>query len=124
MRNDTYARALSAWTILLNGMRPLIDELSHAREDFDHLQAAHDEMAQLNEQVEKLRADLQETTGRRRKVMADAHTTNQTLDAVLRGKFGLTSPELIQFGLKPRGRRKKKQETPVETKPAAPRAEA
>ena len=124
MRNDTFARALSAWAILLNGMRPLLEEIPHAREGFDRLQAAHDEMAQLNEQVEKLRSDFQEATSRRRKVMLDAGTTHQIMGAVLRGRFGLTSPELIQFGLKPRGRRKKKQETPVETKPAAPRAEA
>lgn len=127
MRNqNTFGDKIGNWKVVHTNLTPHIQEMPH-------LQPLHTEMNDLIAEAEAHDAEQEAARGRFRELAAkkrDIERRGQALRsrlaAHLRGTFGYTSKQLVQFGMNPlkttgrkRAERKKK---PAETPAPAPTA--
>lgn len=123
MRNqNTFGDKISNWRVVNTNLEPHLQEMPH-------LQPLHTEMNGLIAEAEAHDAEQEAARGRFRELAAkkrDIERRGQALrsrlSAHLRGTFGYTSKQLVQFGMNPlkttgrkRPERKKTTETPAPT---------
>lgn len=86
------------------------------------LEALITEIRGLDNEQEVARMRLRELTRRRREAEQKGEALRRRVAAHLRGTFGFTSEQLIQFGINPRPSRIRRSRKPVEP-PAPPPGE-
>ncbi len=68
---------------------------------------------QLDDEEEQLLGRLRETTAQRRELTAEGSRIRRELGAVLQAHYGFDNERLIQFGIRPQARSKRKTATRV-----------
>jgi hypothetical protein len=125
MRSVTvFGRRITNWELSSNNLKPHLPEMPHLQPLIEGLDAIIIEAKEIDSGQEKARAQLRELTRRRQDAERKGQEVRRRINAVLRGSFGFTSEQLIQFGIDPepqkipRARRSRRKPT-VEEKPTA-----
>lgn len=130
MRSVTvFGRKVTNWELSSTNLKPRLPEMPHLQPLIEELDGIIVEAKVVDSEQEKARGQLRELTRRRRDSERRGQDVRRRINAVLRGSFGFTSEQLIQFGIDPeppkiprapRKRRKppEEQKSPAET-PAA-----
>ncbi|HEX6898094.1 MAG TPA: hypothetical protein VF789_00200 [Thermoanaerobaculia bacterium] len=128
MRNqNTFGDKVANWKVISNNLTAHLEEMPHLRPIHAELLALIAEAEAHDAEQEIARGRLRELTAKRRNLAQRGQTLRSRAGAHLKGTFGYTSEQLIQFGLSPLKttgrkravRKKKTDETPSAPVPAA-----
>ena len=113
------------WQLLNDNIKPHLTEMPQVQPIAVELEALIAEIRALDNEQEVARGRFRELTRRRREAEKKGEALRRRVAAHLRGTFGFTSEQLIQFGINPRPTtrtrtRRKKTDPPA---PPAPPAE-
>jgi hypothetical protein len=115
---------MASWKLLIGNLAAHLPTLPHARPLVGELEAVVTEIQEIDKEQEIARGRLRELTHRRQEAERRGDKLWRRLGALLKGNFGFTSQELIQFGFKPRppqtGPRKKRARPASASGEAAP----
>lgn len=114
------------WQLLNDNIKPHLAEMPQVQPIAVELEALIAEIRAIDNEQEVARMRFRELTRRRRDAEKKGEALRRRVAAHLRGTFGFTSEQLIQFGINPRPTRiirrsRKKEEPPA---PPAPPAES
>lgn len=109
------------WQLLNDNIKPHLAEMPQVQPIAVELEALIAEVRAIDNEQEVARGRLRELTRRRRDAEKKGEGLRRRVAAHLRGTFGFSSEQLIQFGINPRPttRRSRKK-----TEPPAPPAES
>lgn len=122
MRNqNTFGDKLGNWKVVHTNLTPHLQEMPHLQPLHTSMQELIAEAEAHDAEQETVRGRLRELSAKKRDIERRGQSLRSRLAAHLRGTFGYTSEQLIQFGLNPlkttgrkRPERKKKSaETPA-----------
>lgn len=121
---QSQADRISRWEVLLDNLKPEIEQVPHLANDVAELERMLGEAKALFSLQENLRAQAQET----RKLLAALTTQGDRLrsrlGANLQAKHGFTSDLLLKYGFKPRRPPRRKPRAQPPAQPPAPAPEA
>jgi hypothetical protein len=114
-RANSFAAKLINWELIRTNIRPHLDEMPHVQPLLTELEGVITEARELDSIQEVARGQLRDLTRRRQEVEQRGEKLRSRLAAHLKGSFGFSSEQLIQFGINPRPRvvRRKKPGVPV-----------
>lgn len=115
-----FAKKITGWELLLANLTPHLAEMPYLQEIASALVVLIAEARNLDGEQELARAHLQDIIHRRQAVERDGETLRIRATSHLKGSFGLTSDELVRFGIRPRPFRLRRRQPPVETPPSPP----
>jgi hypothetical protein len=129
MRSVTgFGRKVTNWELSSTSLKPRLSEMPHLQPLIEELDGVIVEAKEIDGEQEKARGQLRELTRRRRDSERRGQEVRRRINAILRGSFGFTNEQLIQFGIEPeppkipRGPRKRRKEEEkkeqAEVKPA------
>ena len=123
MNVSSYADKVQTWNVLAMNLEPILGDLEHAREAHGKFKELVESMRALSERVEVQRSGLRDVAMQRQALVRSGRKLRNVLAAALQAHFGLESPELIKFGLKPRpdGARRIRKAKPEEPAPEVPK---
>ena len=125
---QTFAKKITEWELINTNIRPHLPEMPYLQEIVTALEALIAEAKGLDSQQEATRSQLQDLVHRRQEVEKKGQVLRSRAASHLRGSFGLSSDELVKFGVRPRkaGKRgpQKAKAKPAPTTPAAPAQQA
>jgi hypothetical protein len=108
--------------ILLAELHVLSSSVQSHQAELPELQSSQEELAGLVKQASALAAKIVHLEGslktaqaRRDEILQKANHVREFITAGLRQRYGVSSPKLVQFGVRPRvgrGRGRKKSQTP------------
>ncbi len=106
------------WQLLNDNIKPHLTEMPQVQPIAVELEALIAEIRALDNEQEVARGRFRELTRRRREAEKKGEALRRRVAAHLRGTFGFTSEQLIQFGINPRPttqtrRSRKKTEPPA-----------
>jgi hypothetical protein len=132
MRNiNTFGDKLANWKLLATNVVPRLAEMPHLQPIHTDLQALIAEAEAMESEQETIRGRLRTLSKLRTDVTRRGQALRARVAAHLKGSFGFTSTELVQFGLTPiktegrarpvrRRNNAEPAEVPVETPAPAP----
>jgi hypothetical protein len=114
-----YGRKVTNWQLLIGNLEPHVAEMAQVQPLAAQLEALVTEVQGIDKEQEISRGKLRELTRRRQQFERQGESLRSRIGAMLRGQFGFTSEQLIQFGFAPRPLviRRKKAESPPATAP-------
>ena len=113
---NLFGRTITSWRLLLENLKPHLADMPHLQALVDELEALVAEAERLDGEQEIARGKLRELIRLRRDAEKKGEGVRRRVGSHLRGTFGFTSEQLIQFGLNPRpsrNRSRKPAEPPV-----------
>ena len=118
-RANSFAAKVINWELIRTNIQPHLVEMPHARPLLTELEGVITEARELDSIQEVARGQLRDLTRRRQEVEQRGEKLRNRLAAHLKGSFGFTSEQLIQFGINPRPRviRRKKPAEPATPPP-------
>jgi hypothetical protein len=116
-------RTVVNWQLLNDNIKPHLAEMPQVQPIAVELEALIAEIRAIDNEQEVARMRFRELTRRRHDAEKKGEALRRRVAAHLRGTFGFTSEQLIQFGINPRPTRTRRSRKPVEP-PAPPPAEA
>ena len=118
-RANSFAAKVVNWELIRTNIRPHLDGMPHVQPLLTELEGVLTEARELDSVQEVARGQLRDVTRRRQELEQRGEKLRRRLAAHLKGSFGFTSEQLIQFGINPRPRviRRKKPEEPVTLPP-------
>ena len=93
--------------------QPLLPDMPFLQAFYNQLQGLIVLARELDSQTEEARSEARELTRRRQEVEREGENLRARTMAHLRATYGFTSEQLIKFGINPRPRSTRRQETPV-----------
>ena len=111
MRSITgFGRKITNWELVNTNLQPHLAEMTQVKPLADELAAVIDEAWSIDSELETSRGKKQELTRRRKDAEKKGEALRRRISSILRGGFGFTSEQLIQFGVTPArtGRRPKR----------------
>jgi hypothetical protein len=110
---QTFAKKITEWELLNTNIKPHLQDMPYLQEIVTALDALIAEARSLDNQQEVARGQLQDMIHKRQEAEKQGETLRRRAASHLRGSFGFTSDELVQFGVRPRktGPRKSKPAT-------------
>lgn len=111
MRSVTgFGRKITNWELVNTNLKPHLEEMSQVRPLAEELSTVIEEAWAIDSELEASRGRKQELTRRRKDAEKKGEDLRRRISAMLRGGFGFTSEQLIQFGVTPArtGRRVKR----------------
>ena len=117
-----YGRKVTNWQLLIGNLEPHLAEMAQVQPLAAQLEGLVTEVQGIDKEQEISRGKLRELTRRRQQLERQGETLRSRIGAMLRGQFGFTSEQLIQFGFAPRPvviRRKKAESPPPNAPPPA-----
>ena len=111
------------WQLLNDNIKPHLTEMPQVQPLAVEVEAVIAEVRAIDNEQEIARGRLRELTRRRRDAEKKGEGLRRRVAAHLRGTFGFTSEQLIQFGINPRPTRTRRSRKPVEP-PAPPPTES
>ena len=103
MRSVTvFGRTVTNWQLLHGNLQPHLAEMPHLQPFSNELDEVITEARDLDSEQEIARGKLRELIRRRREVEKRGESVRRRVAAHLKGTFGFTSEQLIQFGINPR----------------------
>jgi hypothetical protein len=110
---NSFASKITSWELLATNIQPLLPDLPFLQAFYNQLQALIVLARELDSQQETARGEARELTRRRQEVEREGENLRARAMAHLRATYGFTSEQLIRFGINPRPRTTRRQETPV-----------
>ncbi|HYO13522.1 MAG TPA: hypothetical protein VE685_10040 [Thermoanaerobaculia bacterium] len=102
MRSVTvFGRKVTNWELSSNSLKPHLSEMPHLQPLIEELDGIIVEAKAVDSEQERARGQLRELTRRRQDSERRGQDVRRRINAVLRGSFGFTSEQLIQFGIDP-----------------------
>ena len=122
MRNgDSFGEKLSSWELLDTNLEPHLGEMPHISPIVTELKAVITEAKSIESEQELVRGRLRDLVRRRQEVEQEGEKLRRRAASHLKGTFGFTSEQLIQFGIAPRPRRTvRKSRKPQAVTPTTP----
>lgn len=106
MRNgDSFGEKLSSWELIDTNLEPHLAEMPHIEPIVTELKGVITEAKSIESEQELVRGRLRDLVRRRQEVEKKGENLRRRAAAHLKGTFGFTSEQLIQFGIAPRPRR-------------------
>ena len=110
---QTFAKKITEWELINTNIKPHLQEMPYLQEIVTALDALIAEGKSLDSQQEAARSQLQDLVHRRQELEKQGQSLRSRAASHLRGSFGLTSDDLVRFGVRPlkagsRGPRKAK----------------
>jgi hypothetical protein len=103
MRSITgFGKTVTNWRLISDNVKPHLTEMPQVQPIAAELEALIGEIQTLDNEQEITRGRLRELTRRRREAEKRGENLRRRIAAHLRGTFGFTSEQLIQFGVNPR----------------------
>ncbi len=119
MRNEnTFGDKVSNWRVVNTNLEPHLPEMPHLRPLHAEMGGLITEAEAHDAEHETARGRLRELSARKRDIERRGQTLRSRLAAHLKGTFGYTSKQLVQFGLNPLKTTGRKRKQPAE--PPAP----
>jgi hypothetical protein len=115
-----FSNKVSTWEMISTNAKPHITDMPFLQPVVSDLDGLIAEAKGLDSDQEVARKQLADITHRRQELERNGETLRARISAYLKGSFGYTSDQLIQFGIKPRPSRKKKVAPPAATTPSTP----
>jgi hypothetical protein len=114
-----YGTKVTNWQLLIGNLGPHLAEMAQVQPLAAQLETLVTEVQGIDKEQEISRGKLRELTHRRQQFERQGESLRSRIGAMLRGQFGFTSEQLIQFGFAPRPVviRRKKAESPPATAP-------
>ena len=123
MRNqNTFGDKVSNWRVTATNIAPLLPEMPHLQPIHTGLQELIAEADAHDAEQEAARGRLRELSAKRRSLERRGQSLRSRAAAHLKGSFGYTSEQLVQFGLNPLktvGRKRPERKKPPEAPAAA-----
>ncbi len=119
----SFARFIDDWQLVNDALKPLLEQYPHLSEEQAQMEKLIADARMLSTEQERLRAQLQGTTRRRRESEELGQKLRGRILAQVKGKLGFESELLLEFGIAPRRKRvvtKKKGKPIVPATPPAP----
>ena len=113
MTTVTFAENIRRMELLVANLSSVLDELPQSRDKHTALSSLLVSAKQLDDEEEQLLGRLRETTAQRRELTAEGARIRRELGAVLQAHYGFDNEKLIQFGIRPQARSRKKTATRV-----------
>lgn len=110
------------WTLISNNLKPHLTDMPQVQPLQAELDALIGEAHDVDAKQELARGQARDLTRQRQDLEKRGEDLRRRIASHLRGTFGFTSEQLVQFGINPRPRvirRKKAEEKPADT-PATP----
>jgi hypothetical protein len=102
MRNqNTFGDKVSNWKVIIANIVPRLEEMPHLQPVLNELQALVAEAEELDAEQEMARGRFREMSIQRREILGKGQAVRSRVAAHLKGTFGYTSGQLVQFGLNP-----------------------
>ena len=102
MRSVTvFGRKITNWELSSNNLKPRLPEMPHLQPLLEELDGTIAEAKVVDSEQEKARGQFRELTRRRQDLERRGQDVRRRINAMLRGSFGFTSEQLIQFGIDP-----------------------
>ncbi|MEP7012404.1 MAG: hypothetical protein ABJC13_18950 [Acidobacteriota bacterium] len=108
MTTATFAENIRRMELLVANLTPVLEEVPQGRDKHTALDGLLVRAKQLDDEEEQLLGRLRETTAQRRELTAEGARIRRELGAILQAHFGFDNEKLIQFGIRPQARTKKK----------------
>ena len=102
MKVSSFADMRQTWGVLAMNMEPILGDVAHTQEDHAKFKQVVEEMRILSERVEVQRSGFRDLAMQRQALVKNGRKLRNVLAAALQSHFGLESPELLRFGVKPR----------------------
>lgn len=114
-RANTYTARTGTWEMMSTNLKPHLADMPFLQPIVTELDALIVDGKSLDSEQEVARKQLTEITHRRQEIEKRGEQLRTRISAHLKGSFGYTSDQLIQFGISPRPRvvRRKKQLQPA-----------
>jgi hypothetical protein len=113
-------RKRSQWEGITGNLGSRIDQIPHLKGLYESLVASTRQSLDLERQINTLQGRLGEALERLDQVAAEGEKIRGRLTAALQAEYGFESPQLHDFGLKPRRLRGRRKKTPEAEAPAPP----
>jgi hypothetical protein len=123
MRSVTvFGRKVTNWELSSNNLKPRLPEMPHLQPLMEELDGIIVDAKVVDGEQEKARGQFRELTRRRQDLERRGQDVRRRINAMLRGSFGFTSEQLIQFGIDPEPQKvprapRKRRKLPEEKKP-------
>lgn len=111
MKQKVFADIANKWNVMVENARPLLESIGPAAQRHENLSLRTQELIRLNEQAEAHRSELSRVVQMRKELVSEGGKTFRRFSLDLQAHHGLDSAELIRYGLRPKGRRTKKETT-------------
>jgi hypothetical protein len=108
MSTVTFAENIRRMELLVANLTAVLDEVPQSRDKHTALNALLVNAKQLDDEEEQLLGRLRETTARRRELTAEGTRIRRELGATLQAHYGFDNEKLIQFGIRPQARTRRK----------------
>ena len=102
MKVSSFADMRQTWGVLAMNMEPILGDVAHTQEDHAKFKQVVEEMRILCERVEVQRSGFRDLAMQRQALVKSGRKLRNVLAAALQSHYGLESPELLKFGVKPR----------------------
>ena len=114
----TQGEVLDRWQLLTQTLAPNIENAQHLEPPRAQLEAMLIKAQELRAQQKALTASKQEISRQLQTLILDGQKLANLLRVGVKQRFGNRSEKLVEFGIQPfRGRKRAKQEEPIEPKP-------
>ena len=100
-KKSSFGEKVSSWKVIHTNLQPHLADMQHMQPIETELQTLITEAEALDSEFEVTRQRRSELAKRRREIVKQADNLRSRAAAHLRGSFGFTSEQLIQFGITP-----------------------
>jgi hypothetical protein len=113
MTTATFAENIRRMELLVANLTPVLEEVPQGKDKHTALDGLLVRAKQLDDEEEQLLGRLREASAQRRELTAEGTRIRRELGAILQAHYGFDNEKLIQFGIKPQVRTKRKVATRV-----------
>jgi hypothetical protein len=114
-----YAKRSNTWELLSGNLKPHLAEMPYLQDLVTALDALAAQAKTLDNNQEVARGQLQDSIHQRQALEKQGEVLRRRAESHLRGSFGFTSDQLVQFGIRPRKSGSRGPRKPVVTPPPA-----
>jgi hypothetical protein len=125
MRNaKEFSNRITSWDLTSTNVKPHLADMPQVQPLLAELDALIPDARSLDSRMEIARSQARDFTQQRHDIQKRGENLRRRIASHLRGTFGFTSEQLVQFGINPRPRviRRKKPAEPTTTTPSLPAA--
>ncbi|HXU44115.1 MAG TPA: hypothetical protein VN783_01210 [Thermoanaerobaculia bacterium] len=108
MTTTTFAETIRRMELLVANLVPVLDEIPQIQDKHTALNDMLVRAKRLDDGEEQLRGQLREATALRLELTAEGARIRRELTAVLQAHFGFDNERLIQFGIRPQPKSRRK----------------
>ena len=99
---NVFARRMNKWELVSTNVKPHLEEMPFLQPMVSELDGLIEEGKALDTTQEQARQTLSDATHRRQDLERRGELLRNRINAHLKGRFGVSSDQLIQFGIAPR----------------------